>query len=295
MLTNKPSRLVAIAEALLANLIWASSFVLVKIGLNDVGPLMLGGLRYFTAFVLLLPLMLPNVAVYRALSRRLWVRLILLGIAAYTVGNGALFWGLQYVSATTGSFEMSLTPLLVLFVGIFWLKEIPSREQFVGIAIVVVGSALFFSTGLSVDEPLGLSIVAIGILGIALSGILGREVARDRRVDTLFLTAIPLAFGGGLVFLFGLLFENAPRLTLTAVFVIVWLAVVNTALAYMLYNHSLQALTALEVNIMMNITPLATAALAWILLGERLDAIQIVGMVIVIIGVGLVQWRGRRK
>ncbi len=295
MLSSRPSRSLAISESLLANLIWASSFVLVKIGLNDVGPLTLGGLRYFAACWLLLPFMLPNVEVYRSLSQGLWVRLLLLGLFAYTLGNGTLYWGLQYMSATTGSFEMSLTPLLVLFLGIFWLKEIPTRWQVLGIVIVVAGSILFFSPGLSSGEPLGLTVVGLGMIAIALSGILGREVARDRRVDTWFLTAIPLAFGGGLVLLLGWVFESPARLTVTTVAVVVWLAVVNTAIAYVLYNHSLQVLTALEVNIMMNLTPLATAALAWVMLGETIEPAQVVGMIIVIVGVGLVQWRGPRR
>jgi drug/metabolite transporter (DMT)-like permease len=296
MLTQrKPTRWLAIAESLLANTIWASTFVLVKIGLNDLGPLTLGGLRYFAGFLLLIPLMVPQPSGYRSISRGLWIRLIVLGLSAYTLGNGALFTGLEYMSATTGSFEMSLMPLLVLGVGIFWLKEIPTAVQVVGILIVIAGSALFFSPGLSVGAPLGLVIVGVGLVGITLSGILGREVARERQVDTLLLTAIPLAFGGGLLLVLGLLAEGAPRFTGTALIVVIWLAVVNTALAYLLYNHSLQTLTAFEVNIMMNLTPLATAGLAWLLLGERLEEVQIVGMVVVIAGVGLVQWRRRGR
>ena len=52
-------------------------------------------------------------------------------------------------------------------------------------------------------------------------------------------------------------------------------------------------LTALEVNVMMNLSPLATAGLAWVMLGERLEWIQLVGMLVVIIGVALVQWHKR--
>jgi drug/metabolite transporter (DMT)-like permease len=290
---GKPTRSVAIAEALVVNLIWASSFVLIKMGLDDLGPLTLAGLRYFTAFLLLLPLMSRNGHATRALPSRLWIRLFLIGLCAYTVGNGALFWGLQFMPATTGSFLLSLTPLLVLFMSILWLKEIPTRLQMAGIVVAIVGSVLFFAPGLSVGNPLGIGIVAVGLVGFALFGILGRAVARDRQVDTLSLTGIPLAFGGGLLLFLALPMEGLPRFSVAAGGIVLWLAVINTAFAYILYNHSLQVLTALETNVMMNLAPLATAAMAWILLGERLDPIQIIGMVTVIIGVVLVQW-GRR-
>jgi drug/metabolite transporter (DMT)-like permease len=76
---------------------------------------------------------------------------------------------------------------------------------------------------------------------------------------------------------------------------LLWLALANTAVAYTLYNHSLRILTALEMNVMLNLSPLGTALLAWLLLGERVTFIQVVGMVVLIIGVVLVQQRTRRR
>lgn len=288
----KPSRALAVAEALVVNLVWASSFVLVKIGLYDLGPLTLAGLRYFIGFLVLLPWMAHNgTAALRALPPRRWIHLILIGVCAYPIGNGALFWGLQYMPATTGSFLLSFTPLLVLGMSIFWLREIPTRRQGAGMAVAVAGSVLFFSAGLMAGNPGAITVVAAGLVGFAFFGILGRAAARDRQVDTLSLTAIPLAFGGGLLLCFALPLEGLPRFSALVAIVVFWLAVVNTAFAYMLYNHSLQVLTAFEMNVMMNLTPLVTAALAWLFLSEKLDPLQIVGMVTAIGGIVLVQWR----
>ncbi len=295
IIAEKPSRLVALGEALVVNVIWASTFVLIKIGLNDLGPLTLGGLRYFVGFLLLLPLMARNDAVTpRAWSPRVWVRLALIGMSAYALGNGALFWGLQFMPATTGSFLLSLTPLPVLFLGIFWLKEIPTRLQIAGMLVAVIGSLVFFSPGMRTGAPFAIGIVAFGLIGFALFGILGRQVARDRQVDTLSLTALPLAFGGGSLLLIALLVEGLPRFSTVALVVVLWLAIINTAFAYVLYNHSLQVLTAFEMNVLMNLAPLITAMLAWLFLNERLAPIQFAGIVIVIVGVALVQ-RGSRE
>jgi drug/metabolite transporter (DMT)-like permease len=290
---EQPSRFVAVAEGLIVNLIWSSSFVFVKMGLDYVGPLTMAGLRYFLAFVLLLPLMLGRRNPIRPLPPQLWIRLLLIGLSAYTLGNGALYWGLKYLSATTGSFLMSFVPLFVLFVGIFWLKEMPTQWQIAGTAISLGGGWLFFSPGFSAGEPLGIGIVVVGLLGFVIFGILGREVARGRQVDTLSLTAIPLAFGGGLLLLIAFPIEGLPQVSMTGWSIVLWLAVVNTALAYMVYNHSLQMLTALEMNVLLNLSPLGTAALAWLLLGERFSSIQIVGMLTVIGGVILVQGGAR--
>ncbi len=291
-INQKPTRPVAMVEALVVNLVWASTFILVKIGLeNGLTPLNLAGLRYFGGFVLLLPLLAFSRQRTRTISRSLWIRLFLIGVCSYLIGNGALFWGLQYIPATTGSFLLSLTPLPVLFLGVIWLKELPTRVQLAGVAIALAGSILFFSPGLSAGDPVGIGVVTVGLIGFALFGILGREVARDRQVDTLSLTALPLAFGGGLLLVIAFPFEGSPQANALGWFVVLWLGVVNTAGAYILYNHSLTVLTALEMNALMNLAPLVTAALAWVFLAEHLDWIQVAGMAIMIIGVFLIEWR----
>lgn len=286
---EKPSRSVAIAEGVLATLVWASSFVIVKIGLDYMGPLTIAGLRYFIAAVLLLPFVARRGNTNRPWESRLWVRLFLIGLSAYAIGNGAMFWGLKYIPATTVSFMMSFSPLLILFAGAVWLKEIPTRRQVMGMVVALAGSVLFFSSGLRVGEPLGLGIVAVGLIGFLFFGILGREVAREQKVDTLSLTAIPLAFGGGLLLLVALPLEGLPTFSVIGWGIVLWLAVINTAFAYILYNHSLQVLTALEMNVLLSLSPLGTAVLAWLLLDERLSIIQIIGMITAIIGVALVQ------
>jgi drug/metabolite transporter (DMT)-like permease len=286
---EKPSRFVAIAEGVLATLVWASSFVFVKIGLDYMGPLTIAGLRYFLASLLLLPFAVRRGNTNRPWASSLWLRLFLIGFSAYVIGNGAMFWGLKYLPATTGSFMMSFSPLLILFAGTVWLKEIPTRRQIIGVMVALAGSVLFFSSGLRVGEPLGLGIVAVGLLGFLFFGILGREVAREQKVDTLSLTAIPLAFGGSLLLLVALPLEGLPAFSVTGWGIVFLLAVINTAFAYILYNHSLQVLTALEMNVMLNLSPLGTAVLAWLLLDERLSIIQIIGMITAIIGVVLVQ------
>jgi drug/metabolite transporter (DMT)-like permease len=120
-----PSRLVAIISGMTAVGIWATSFVLVKMGLAYTGPFTLDGLRYFLAFLLLLPWLARRTPM-RVLPAPVWWRLFLIGVTVYAIGNGALFLGLMYVPATTASLVVSLSLLLILLMGIFWLQEIPT-------------------------------------------------------------------------------------------------------------------------------------------------------------------------
>lgn len=289
------TRTIAIAEAILATFIWASSFIFVKLLLPDIGPLLIAGLRYFLAFLILSPLILRQERKLASIRPKLWGQFAIIGVSAYSIGNGALFWALQYLDATTVSFMMSVSPLLIMFAGMVILREFPSRWQIGGVVVSLIGGVLFFSPGLTSEEPLGLAIAMLGLLGFTAFGIQGRAIARSREVSTLDLTGFPLALGGGVLLIIGLMVESRPVLSLNGWFIIAWLAIVNTAFAYFLYNHALKTITALEMNVLLNLSPLGTALLAWLILGETLSAIQILGVLIVIVGVTIVQVSGNRK
>jgi drug/metabolite transporter (DMT)-like permease len=282
-------RIAAIIESISVMAIWASSFVFVKVGLDCLGPLTIAGLRYFLGFLILLPFLIRKGRSTLPLSGKLWLRLFAIGISAYTIGNGALFWGLKYLPATTVSFLMSLSPLLILMGGIVWLDERPSGWQLFGVFVSLAGSGLFFSSGLQSGETIGLLIVFVGLIGFTSFGLLGREIARVRKIDTLTLTTIPLAIGGGLLLIIALPLEGIPQISGKSLGIVLWLAIVNTAVAYMIYNHALQTLTALEMNVVLNLTPLGTALLARFFLGESLSTLKLTGMIVMIIGVIFVQ------
>jgi len=272
-------------------MIWSSSFVFIKMGLVYLKPMTLAGMRYFTAFILLVPILSYRGELRCKLTRGQWIDLFFMGLCAYTLANGALFWGLKYIPAITGSFLFSLLPLPVLFLGILWLREMPKGWQIVGILVAMGGSALFFSPGLAAGEPFAVGVVSLGVLAFAFYGILSRRSAKDGRVSMIQLTAIPLGFGGGLLLLLGVVIEGVSSPSLPGLALVLWLAVINTIFAYLFYYRSLRVLTAFELHIILNLSPLGTALLAALLLGERLTLTQIIGMFTVIIGVMLVQWR----
>lgn len=288
---DKADRYLAIAEGLLVTMIAGSTLVFVKMAFAYLEPLTINGLRYVLAFLLLLPLMLHRRAIKRW-PTRLWIRFLIIGVSFCVIGSGALFWGLKYIPATTGSLLLNLVPLLIVFGGVLWLQETPTRWQIIGILVGLVGSALFFAPGLGAGEPLGIAIVILGLAGVAAYGILAREIARERQVDTVSLTAVPLALGGGLLLLIAFVIEGLPEFSMVGWGLVLGLAMINTACVYALYNHALRTLAAFEMSVILSLTPLFTALWAWLLLGERLATVQSIGMVVVILGVALVQ-RGR--
>ena len=292
MIPRQASRPLALLEALFVSMVWASSFIIVKIALIELGPLTIGGLRYFLGFACLLPFLRRRGYL---LTRSQWLRMAFLGLSAYTLGNGALFWALRFLPATTASFLMILITLTVLLGGVIWLREVPNHLQTVGILMTLAGMIVFFSSGLKPGEPLGLAIFVLAVVGFTSFGLLSRVAALDRQVDMVTLTALPLAIGGGLLLVIALSIEGLPNASPRTWGLVLFLAAINTAFGYVLYNHALQSLQAFEMNVLLNLSPIWTALFGWVLIEEILTIPQWAGVFVVIMGVLLAQRRNQKR
>lgn len=170
------------------------------------------------------------------------------------------------------------------------MKERPRPLQLLALSITIAGSVLFFSPRVELQEPLALGLLGVAILSFSVFSVLVREVASNLQVNNIILTGVPLGIGGGILLLLAFIREGIPHIPLSVWGIIMGLALVNTLFAYLLYNHSLRRLTAIEANVMLNLTPLGTALIAWGTLNERLLPVQIAAMLLVVVGASLVQW-----
>jgi drug/metabolite transporter (DMT)-like permease len=86
-------RVTAVLQALFVTFLWSTSWVLIKIGLEEIPALTFAGLRYSLAFLCLVPLIGRRIgwSTLRRLPARTWRRLLLLGILFYAVTQGAQF------------------------------------------------------------------------------------------------------------------------------------------------------------------------------------------------------------
>jgi drug/metabolite transporter (DMT)-like permease len=218
-----------------------------------------------------------------------WLQMALLGFFGYTLANGALFWSMRFLTATTVSFLMGLVSITSLLGAAAIFKEIPNRFQFLGIVITLIGMMLFFQNGLRSGEPIGLAIFALALIGFTAFALLSRAFAAYNQLDTLTLTALPLALGGGLMLAIAIHFEGIPSASYKTWGTILFLAVINTALGYILYFSAIKFLQAFELNMILNLTPMWTAILGYLLLGEILIPLKWTGIVIVMIGMLIIQ------
>ncbi len=244
-------RLKAILQAIFVTFLWSISWVLIKIGLrNSLPAITFAGLRYTLAFLCLAPFVLFNPSQRAALKRltpKEWGKLALLGVVYYTITQSAMFLALAYLPANMVSLLLNLTSVFVGIAGIFLLKERPSPLQWTGIGLAALGVGVyFFPVSLPQAQIVGVGIGLFCMLMNVASSLFSREVNRSATLPPLVVTFVSMGVGSALMLGTGLAVQGSGTLTGQDWLIISWMAVANTALAFTLWNRSLQVLTAVE-------------------------------------------------
>jgi drug/metabolite transporter (DMT)-like permease len=288
------SRLSAILIALFVVFLWATSWVFIKIGLHEIPALTFAGLRYTLAFICLTPVLLLGRGRFSLPPqlRRGWLRLFLLGFLLYTVTQGAIFLALSFLPAVTVNLLWSFSTVTVAVFGILWLAERPTLFQWAGIALAALGAVVYFyPVAFAEGQVLGIIISVVGVVANAGAVILGRQVNRSGDLHPLVVTGTSMGFGSIVLLVTGIFAQGLPSITLRDWAIIAWLAVVNTAFAFTLWNHTLRTLSAAESSIINGTMLIWIPVLAVMFLGEGITTKEILGLVVAGAGTLAVQLR----
>jgi drug/metabolite transporter (DMT)-like permease len=207
----------AIALALLVTVLWSSSWVLIRWGLDDEGlpPVTFAALRYGLAAIVLVGWVILREGHRRHeyhVDRGLVARLVVLGIVMYALAQGAQFVALAEQPAATTSLVLSMTPLLVAAGAAVTLAEIPTRAQVAGVVLVAGGALLYFAGDLGATLA-GMTAASVALGANVAAALLGRNVNREARLPALVITAASMAVGAGVLVFIGIGLEGIPEVS----------------------------------------------------------------------------------
>lgn len=296
MLPNQKSKVhtKAVLQALFVTLLWSSSWVFIKTGLKDMPPLTFAGLRYFLGFCFLLPMVLTkDRSALQNLKTRQWAELTLLGVIMYAVTQGAQFLSLLYFPAIFTALILNFTPILVTFLSVLFLKEKSNWVQHLGVAICFLGACLYFIPKFQGQVKFN-HLVLVPVLGMIANGcasILGRAINRREHLPARVVTGVSMGIGSVILLSVGIVNEPFPDLNLQQVFIILWLAGINTAFAFTLWNYTLRSLSSVESSVINNTMMVQISLLAVFVLGERLGVVDSIALILASAGSLIVQVR----
>jgi drug/metabolite transporter (DMT)-like permease len=218
------------------------------------------------------------------------ILLVVIGLLGYTLAQGSQFVGLSYLPAVTTSFLQNFTPVFVLFIAYLTIGEAPVPVQYIGFGVAIAGVLAFFAGQPLEAEATGVIVILLGSVAWAAYLVVIKKAKVVEKLGALRFTTLTMGAGSLMLLAAALISGGAPSLGLNDWLIILWLSLLNTALAFYLWNVALKTLKAFELSILQNTMLVQIALLSWYFLGEEITLNMAIGMMLILIGSGIVQF-----
>lgn len=269
---------------------WSLAVVIARGVINEIKPLTLLFIRLLVATIAFLPFFL---------TRKIWKHpqfIELVKVSIFFMVNMTFFLlGIQYTSASASQLIYSATPILIIIVGVLFMKEKYSLSRFIGVLIGLAGVVLIVY--LSAEEKgttIAGSLMGNLLIGLAMLGWLSYMLSTKRvlktfsSIDTSSVAIITSFFLSIPLFAYELIgLKGSIHLSTNAILAGIFIGFFGTFLTYLLHQYALSRLSALTASFSSYIQPITTAILAIFLLGEKLTFGFLFGGALVFFGVFL--------
>lgn len=293
-LSNKTIGTIAVVGA---TLVWASSFIALKIALDSMGPMSIIFGRMLAASIVFMLFWKHFMGLKFTTSDIKYIlAMVLLEPCLYFIFE---IKALQYTSASQAGVITSTMPLLAAIGAGIFLGETITKRLLFG-SIIAISGAIWLSLEASVEEYAPNPLLGNTLEFLAMACAAGYTIIikhLTKRFSALFLTAVQ-AFAGTIFYLPLALWEwqgVMPIVSFEGLLAILYLGVVVTLGGYGLFNFSLTKLPASRASVFINLIPAFVVILAFLILGETLNFNQLFAAGVIFLGVFVTQINFKRK
>lgn len=292
--TAAPRSRIATALAIIY-LVWGSSYIATKVMVTDVPPLAAAGLRFTCAGILLTAFSWWRYGA-PVLTRTEVRHILLMGFLAVLFSNACHVIAMQFVQSNTAALLNATPALWIAWLGTFGPRRRPlTGTQQIGLLVGLAGVLMILAPkgGFHVVGFAWQLLILLGCFSWSLGTIYHRNSAAVN--PPLMFVAMQMLVGGVGLLLVGLAANEPLSLDWTprAFAAFLFLTLASSCLAYSAYAWLTVHTTPVVVGSYGYVCPAIAALFGWLLLGETLGWIQLVGMAVILGGIALVTgyWR----
>lgn len=280
-------------------ILWGSTYLAIKIGIETFPPFIMAGARFFVAGTILF-LAATRTADFEMPRLEHWKTSFVVGTLLLLGGNGGVVIASQYVSSSVTALLVATEPFFIVLLSWLWLKhERPGIRTVTGLAIGFVGVALLIlgqaATGTSSGTGYGLWIGTFAVIAAALSWAAGSIYGLRSPVprSSLLTAGMYMISGGIMLFFVSLLRGEWWASDFTAISIRSWLAVgyliiFGSLIGFTAYSWLLKNAQPSMVATYAYVNPVIAVLLGWGIAGESLTGQMLMGAATVIVSVALI-------
>ncbi|MEO7539018.1 MAG: EamA family transporter [Pyrinomonadaceae bacterium] len=276
-------------------LIWGTTWIFIKIGLDDLPPIAFSAARFLVAVSILFVVITVNkIPLPKGSSE--WRLIVLTGVLQFSINYSMVFWAEQYItSGLAAVLQAMITVFGLVLAWIFLPNERITKLKIFAVFLGIVGVAVIFIDQLKVQSMLaflGCVGVVVGSYAAAQASILIK--AKGGSFHPASLVFSQMLCGLPLIVIYSLVAEGNPltfHWTAKAVICILYLTVFGTIVAFWLYYWLLQRVESTKAMMISLVTPLIAVVIGAVALGETLPAQTFLGGLLIISSIGLIVLR----
>jgi len=289
-MTLKNPKILAVTVFIILSIIWSSTWLAIKIGLETIPPFYSAGIRFFLAF-----LFLSIFGIIKKLSFpkgfRTHLFFLFFGIVNFLVSYSCVYWGEQYINSGLASVLFATMPFYTLILSIWLLpSESINLKKIIGLIIGFSGVVLVFSDQLQINNTNAIWAMAVIALSPTFSAT-GTLIAKRKSgvYHPVILNTFPMFYASIAFMILSLVFESPGQAVFDtdAILSIIYLALFGTAIAFVLLFWMLSHQSAVLMSMITFVTPPLALFWGWIVLGEQITHLLIFGLVLILAGIFL--------
>ncbi|MCC6568808.1 MAG: DMT family transporter [Anaerolineales bacterium] len=274
--------------------IWSSSFLWIKIGVQDVGPMSLTAFRMLFGAITAVA-----IGVYQKVQwprdLRTWLIFIVLGPASLAIPIFFIAWGEQTIDSAVASILNATTPLFTVVIAHFMLQDDKMTAQKVlGLLIGFAGTVVLLSEDLLASAHssiLGQAAVIVASIFYAGSAVFARKLTQH--VQGTVRGAMPLITSAIVMWIVGPMIEKPfeiPSLPMTWI-AILWLGVLGSGLAVLMLWYLIHEIGPTRATLTTYLFPIGGVILGVLFLDEHLSWQLLAGTLLIILSLAVVNWK----
>ncbi len=280
--------------------LWGSTYLAIRFGVETIPPFLMAGLRHFTAGLLLFGWL--RLRGTPAPERRHWGPAAAIGGLMLLGGNGLVSWAEQRVPSGLAALIVACVPIWMTLLDGIQNRRRPHGIVLVGLAAGLAGLAFLVAPGKFAG---GAHVDLLGAGALMLASLLwatGSLYARRAKLpaSTLMATAMEMIAGGAILFGASTLLGEWQGFSIAAVssrslFALFYLIVAGSLLGFTAYIFLLGATTPARVSTYAYVNPVVAVFLGWVFAGEGVTARTVIAALAIVSSVAVIIRYGGRK
>ena len=231
---------------------------------------------------------------------RLAIKLyLIMGFFSFAIPFGLVYWGQKFIPSGLASILFAVYPFFVIiFTKVLFKEEEVNAYKIVGSLIGFLGIIVIFSDSLVIQS----GIAILGYLAVVLSAIMQAFVAvllkkYGKKLNPVSMNLFPVFIAGVLLLLIGFMTEDTSKIRIdeNAVFSVLYLASFGTIATFSTYYWLMKKISVVLLAISAFLTPIVSVLLGWLILDEKLSLQEIMGSLLVLLGILVANLKGLQK